>query len=204
MMPIAEQQSLELATAAPPGTRRLFRRAYRSRGVLVAPAIIAAAVAAWSARPHGITLAAGGSLFVAGWLGRMWAQRHLGYRLRRRMRLTTCGPYRCIRNPVYVANTLVVTGTTLMSGSPALAAGAALLCAGVYGLTVRHEEAFLARWYGHRYLAYCRTTPRWLPAVPATSAAAGCTCARSWADVVRAEWHVVLLVAPVLIPLVVG
>jgi protein-S-isoprenylcysteine O-methyltransferase Ste14 len=202
MIEITERQPVELVAPAR-GARPLFRRAYRARGALVTPAIIAAAVAAWRAHPRGLDLAMGTAAFLIGWLGRMWAQRHLGYRIRRRMRLTTCGPYRWVRNPVYVANTLVVTGTTLMAGSHLLAAGAALLCAAVYGLTVRYEEARLARWYGRRYLAYCSVTPRWLPAPSASPSAARCGCARSWGDVVIAEWHVPLIVVPVLLPLVV-
>lgn len=181
----------------------LFRLAYRLRGAFVAPVILAAAVLARHAHPHAGSLGAGAATFLAGWGGRMWAQRHLGYRLRRRMRLTTCGPYRRVRNPIYIANTLVVTGTTLLTGDPWLVAAAIGLCAAVYGLTVRHEEARLARWYGRRYLAYVHTTPRWLPSVPAPPDGVGCACARHWTEVALAEWHVPLVLVPVLVPLII-
>jgi protein-S-isoprenylcysteine O-methyltransferase Ste14 len=147
-------------------------------------------------------LAAGVAVFLVGWTGRIWAHRHLGYRLRRhRKRLTTCGPYRWVRNPIYIANTLVVTGTTLTTGDYWLAAATALLCCVVYSLTVHWEEGALARWYGARYVEYARVTPRWIPSTPASPEVV-CTGTRPWGDVAMAEWHVPLILAPVLIPLV--
>ena len=190
-----------MQSAAHPGVSgRLCRLAYQSRGMCVAPAIAVAAVAALHAHPPVVDVAVGTVLFLLGWGGRLWAQRHLGYRLRHRMRLTSCGPYRFVRNPIYVANTLVVTGTTLVGGSPRLAVGAVLLCAAVYSLTVRHEEGHLARRYGRRYLAYCDATPRWLPAISSPPAPAACTCARHWTEIALAEWHVPLILVPVILP----
>ena len=199
------EQRIEAASRHPRGDARSpFRRIYRWRGTLVAPALVAAAVTAWwNAHPVAPDVAIGGGLFLLGWAGRMWAQRHLGYRIRDRMRLTTCGPYGWVRNPVYVANTLAVTGTTLIAGSFWLAAAAALLCGTVYSVVVRYEEVHLARWYGRGYLAYCRVTPRWIPTGLARSAPAGCAGARSWTDVAKAEWQVPLILLPVLVPMVI-
>jgi len=204
MIPSTAKHSIEDVVGPLVGSgRSLFRLAYRMRGAFVAPVIVAAAVLARYAHPHAGTLGAGAATFLTGWGGRMWAQRHLGYRLRQRMRLTTCGPYRLVRNPIYIANTLVVTGATLLTGNPWLVAAAIGLCAVVYGLTVRHEEAFLARWYGRRYLAYVDATPRWLPSVPAPPEGVGCTCARHWTEVALAEWQVPLVLVPVLVPLII-
>jgi len=198
MITSAATQSAEHPTAS-----RLCKLAYRSRGVCVAPAIGIATLAALHAHPPAVDLVVGAILFLLGWGGRLWAQQHLGYRLHSRMRLTGCGPYRYLRNPIYVANTLVVTGTTLLAGSPRLAVGAALLCAAVYSLTVRHEEGHLTRRYGRRYLAYCDATPRWLPLIPPPPTAMACTCARSWTEIALAEWHVPLILVPVVVPLLV-
>jgi protein-S-isoprenylcysteine O-methyltransferase Ste14 len=181
----------------------LCRLAYHSRGMCVAPAIGVATIAALHAHPPAVDLAVGSILFLLGWGGRLWAQRHLGYRLPYRMRLTSCGPYRFMRNPIYVANTLIVTGTTLVAGSPRLAIGAALLCAAVYSLTVHHEEGHLTRRYGRRYLAYCEATPRWLPLIPSPPAATACTCARHWTEIALAEWHVPLILVPVVVSLLI-
>jgi len=197
----SEQMPVAAADSYPQNTPSPFRRIYRWRGTLVAPALVAAAVTAWTTRPVALEVAIGGAMFLVGWAGRIWAQRHLGYRVRERMRLTTCGPYGWARNPVYVANTLAVTGTTLIAGSYWLAAGSALLCATVYSVVVRYEEVHLARWYGRAYLAYCRVTPRWIPAGLTRSRATGCACARSWTDVAKAEWQVPLILLPVLVPL---
>jgi protein-S-isoprenylcysteine O-methyltransferase Ste14 len=157
-----------------------------------------ATIAALHGHPPAADLVTGAIMFLLGWSGRLWAQRHLGYRLRHRMRLTTCGPYGLMRNPIYVANSLVVTGVALVAGSPTVAVGAALLCAAVYGLTVRHEEAHLTRRYGRHYLAYCDATPRWLPIITGPPPATGCACAPHWMELVRAEWHVPLILVPVL------
>ena len=195
-----QQRLIDTVVQYPPGTPSPFRRIYRWRGALVAPALAAAAVTAWTTHPVPLEIVLGGGMFLVGWAGRAWAQRHLGYRVRERMRLTTCGPYGWIRNPVYVANTLAVTGTTLMAGSYWLAAGTALLCGAVYSVVVRYEEVRLARCYGRAYLAYHAVTPRWLPAGLARSAPAGCACTRSWTDVAKAEWQVPLILLPVLLP----
>jgi protein-S-isoprenylcysteine O-methyltransferase Ste14 len=199
----AEQRAIPVAVPQENAVATVSRFAYRSRGVLVAPAIIAATVAAWESPPAIAHLVTGAAVLLVGWSGRIWAQRHLGYRLRHhRKRLTTCGPYRWVRNPIYIANTLVVTGTTLATGDYWLAAAAVLLCCIVYSLTVHWEERALARWYGDRYVEYARVTPRWIPSTPASPAVASCTGTRRWRDVAMAEWHVPLILVPVLIPLV--
>jgi len=196
-------QSIEVVAPRTSFAPALMERMYRSRGTLVAPVIVAAAVTAWRSHARMIDVGIGSGVFLLGWAGRMWSQRHLGYRLRsRRMRLTTCGPYRWVRNPVYIANTLVVTGTTLMTGAYWLAAAAALLCGVVYSLAVRHEEAALGQWYGATHLAFVVDTPRWIPSRPSSRRRPCCTGARSWMHVALAEWHVPLVLVPVAIPLV--
>jgi protein-S-isoprenylcysteine O-methyltransferase Ste14 len=77
--------------------------------------------------------------------------------------LITEGPYSIVRNPLYVCNFLGVLGLGLAVENPALAlllaCGFVLLYPGV----VRNEEERLARTFGAAYVAYCTTTPRWLP-----------------------------------------
>jgi protein-S-isoprenylcysteine O-methyltransferase Ste14 len=202
MLQTAEQRSIAGSLPRASATHPMVRWAYRARGTLVAPIVLAAAVIAWRAHPRRVDLALGGALFLVGWAARIWAQRHLGYRLPRRMRLTACGPYRWVRNPVYIGNTLAVTGTTVMVGDCRLAAAAALLCALVYSLAVRHEENVLGQRYGAGYRTYAALTPRWIPSYPSWSPEACCQGSRSWMRVAMAEWQVPLILVPVLVPLV--
>jgi len=200
MLPRAERRTIGVE-AARPSVGPLFPRwIYRSRGVLIAPVICAASVTAWRSELRAADVGIGGALFLLGWATRIWAQRHLGYRLRDGMHLTTCGPYRWVRNPIYIANTLIVTGTTAMTGAYWLTATAALLCGGVYALATRHEERALRRRYGAPYRAYAALTPRWIPSRPASPVGSGCGSARSWPQVAAAECHVPLILVPVLLP----
>lgn len=102
-------------------------------------------------------------LFVAGWAMRMWAQKHLGYRLKIKRIVTTSGPYGLVRNPIYIGNTLVILGTVVMSEVLWMVPVTLLWCAMVYSCVVRYEERVLAARYGRPYLDYLVAVPRWLP-----------------------------------------
>ena len=125
---------------------------------LLLPRMRSPTVAAWLV---------GGGLVVIGWSVRIWSQIHLGYRLPVRMSLTTCGPYRFVRNPIYWANTCVVAGAVTAFGWWWAVPIAVLWCAGLYAAVVRHEEARLRAWHGRVYRAYYDEVPRWLPRIPA-------------------------------------
>jgi protein-S-isoprenylcysteine O-methyltransferase Ste14 len=76
------------------------------------------------------------------------------------------GPYRWVRNPMYIGAFLLLAGYALCTSS-----GAALLIAfGMLGaahlFTVLYEEPALRRRFGASYEEYRRTTPRWLPRPP--------------------------------------
>ncbi len=77
--------------------------------------------------------------------------------------LTTTGPYRLVRNPLYVGSFLMMIGFCLLIGDPEnlwIVAGPML---GLYWLKVRREERKLAAKYGDAWTAYARRTPRMLP-----------------------------------------
>jgi len=121
---------------------------------LLLPRVASPTVAAWLV---------GGGLVVVGWSARIWSQIHLGYRLPVRMSLTTCGPYRFLRNPIYCANTCVVAGAVMAFGCWWAVPITVLWCAGLYAAVTRHEEARLRAWHGRVYRAYCDEVARWLP-----------------------------------------
>jgi protein-S-isoprenylcysteine O-methyltransferase Ste14 len=167
---------------------------YRLRGVLVAPPVLAAALSSRGEVDHAaVAWTIGVAFFAMGWTARMWAQRHLGYRLRRRKVLTTCGPFAYVRNPIYLANGAMGVGAVIASEMLWLVPVTVLWYAAVYGLTVRHEERRLAAHYGPAYSRYATAVPRWLPARPA----GGRSCPH-WAvrEAVLTELHTPLIMAP--------
>lgn len=77
--------------------------------------------------------------------------------------LVVHGPYRYVRNPMYVSVTLIVQGEVLLTGSrPLLVYWAAwFLAANVFVLG--YEEPALRRQFGSSYEAYATSVGRWLP-----------------------------------------
>jgi steroid 5-alpha reductase family enzyme len=143
---------------------------YRLRGPLVAPPILAAAILATQTDADGLVdWPVGVGLFLAGWAIRIWAQRHLRYRLKSRMALATCGPYAHVRNPIYLGNALMGIGAVVASEVSWMIPVAALWYVAVYAGVVQFEERRLKRTYGAPYVAYCEGVPRWWPRIGTTA-----------------------------------
>jgi len=105
----------------------------------------AGALSLWLARPTPLSMAAG--LFVAlpGELLRVWAAGHI----RKGREITTSGPYRLVRHPLYLGSTIMGLGFAVAAASPWVA----LLVVAYLGVTLaaamRTEEASLdARFEG--------------------------------------------------------
>jgi protein-S-isoprenylcysteine O-methyltransferase Ste14 len=144
--------------------REMCRLAYDGRALaFIGPLALATLLLPRVASPTVFTWVVACGLVVLGWSLRIWAQIHLGYRLPVRMSLTTCGPYRFLRNPIYVANTCVVAGAVTAFGYWWALPMAVLWCAGLYSAVTRHEEARLRAWQGKAYRTYCHRVARWLP-----------------------------------------
>lgn len=77
-------------------------------------------------------------------------------------RLVTWGPFRHSRNPIYLANTLLLAGIGLAFGNLWFVVAALLSAAAVDRLAVRREERHLAQRFGRDWIDYVATTPRWL------------------------------------------
>ena len=176
---------------APPGAKT----AYRLRGVLVA----IPAIASLGVPPHVVApdLWVGVALIAIGWAVRVWAQIHLGYRLKRRMALVTCGPYRFCRNPIYLANAAIVIGMVIASEAawPWIPAAVAW-CVLVYRRVVAYEEPRLRRTYGDDYRRYYHAVGRWWPARPRRPAYCGHRLTR---EAIVAEAMVPLLFVPLFV-----
>lgn len=78
-------------------------------------------------------------------------------------RLVVRGPYRLVRNPMYLGAGLALAGAALARGSWALFAYLAVLWIAVQLFITRYEEPTLRRIFGADYVAYCRGVRRWLP-----------------------------------------
>ena len=77
-------------------------------------------------------------------------------------RLVVEGPYRFVRNPLYVTDFALILGTALLANDPFLFL-LALLYAAQLALQLPLEERELRRRFGLRYSRYCRLVPRFVP-----------------------------------------
>jgi protein-S-isoprenylcysteine O-methyltransferase Ste14 len=78
-------------------------------------------------------------------------------------RLVVRGPYRFVRNPMYLGAGLALVGAALFYGSWALAGYAAFLAVVIQFLVLQYEEPTLRRTFGSDYEDYCRRVHRWWP-----------------------------------------
>jgi protein-S-isoprenylcysteine O-methyltransferase Ste14 len=84
-------------------------------------------------------------------------------------RFVAAGPYRWVRNPIYVAAVLIVSGEAWLFGSPDLLLYAAGLAVAFHLFVVGYEEPRLRARFGEPYETYRRTVPRWIPRPPQAS-----------------------------------
>lgn len=78
-------------------------------------------------------------------------------------RLVVRGPYRYVRNPMYIGAGLVLCGAALFYNAVALWAYAAGLLVLMHLFVVLYEEPTLRRSFGEDYDAYRRQVRRWWP-----------------------------------------
>jgi protein-S-isoprenylcysteine O-methyltransferase Ste14 len=78
-------------------------------------------------------------------------------------RLVVAGPYRMVRNPMYIGAGLTLAGAALFYASFELLAYMCLLFLASHLFVVFQEEPALQRRFGEEYIAYCRTARRWVP-----------------------------------------
>ncbi len=78
-------------------------------------------------------------------------------------RLVIRGPYRFVRNPMYVGAGLALAGAALFYHSLAVLAYTALFFVITHLFVLFYEEPTLRRTFGGEYEAYRRHVPRWWP-----------------------------------------
>jgi protein-S-isoprenylcysteine O-methyltransferase Ste14 len=147
--------------------QKLMRQIYHARGLLVSPPLIFAALCVWRETEADWLVWGLGSAFVAAGVAlRVWAQAHIRFRSRphgEHRHLATTGPYALVRNPLYIANTLICIGATFASELFWMVPVTLAWCAGLYSVVVRQEEMRLEGKYGDAWRAYAAAAPRWLP-----------------------------------------
>ena len=124
-------------------------------------------------RPHDLTNLAdpvtviGTLLVVIGLATRSWAAGIL----RKDEEVTTCGPYRLVRNPLYLGSFLMMFGFCALIGDVATWFLLVLPMIALYLVKVRNEERWLGKLYPGQWAAYSAKTPRFLPRIAHTDIA---------------------------------
>jgi protein-S-isoprenylcysteine O-methyltransferase Ste14 len=128
-------------------------------GLLIAHSVV------YGPKPHDLLnfrdplSVAGGLLVVAGLALRSWAAGIL----RKNAELTTIGPYRLIRNPLYAGSFLMIFGFCAILGYPIGFVFILVPLVAIYVVKVRQEERLLATRFAEQWAEYARTTPRFVP-----------------------------------------
>ena len=78
-------------------------------------------------------------------------------------RLVVRGPYRLVRNPMYIGAGLALAGAALFYQSFALLGYLAVFSVITHLFVVAYEEPTLRQTFGNDYKAYCEKTGRWWP-----------------------------------------
>jgi protein-S-isoprenylcysteine O-methyltransferase Ste14 len=81
-------------------------------------------------------------------------------------RVVAAGPYRWVRNPIYIAALLIVLGEAWLFMSLPLLSYAGAMAIFFHLFVIGYEEPALARRFDSTYLAYRHAVPRWIPRRP--------------------------------------
>jgi protein-S-isoprenylcysteine O-methyltransferase Ste14 len=73
------------------------------------------------------------------------------------------GPYRIIRNPMYIGGLALLAGFGLFQQSKAILLFCPLWFLGSHLFVTLYEEPVLMEKFGTSYLGYSRAVPRWIP-----------------------------------------
>jgi protein-S-isoprenylcysteine O-methyltransferase Ste14 len=84
-------------------------------------------------------------------------------------RVVAAGPYRWVRNPIYIAALLIVLGEAWLFMSLPLLAYAGIMAVFFHLFVTGYEERALCRRFGNTYAEYRRMVPRWIPRPPRRS-----------------------------------
>ena len=164
----------DTAAQSPDVLTRLGGSLFKHRTAIPVPMVLALLLLPPSSSSNTLRVA-GIALVVVGEVLRLLAVRHIGAVSRTRTDrlgpLVASGPFRWVRNPLYLGNIALWLGLTLTAGLPWLAVPITLLLAFEYHAIVRWEEQLLVARLGEPYRRYLEMVPRWMPRPPSTTAA---------------------------------
>jgi len=115
-------------------------------GGVTAIAALVLASPTWNSWTRGLVVAAIGEAI------RVWAAGHL----EKSREVTTSGPYRWMRHPLYVGSTILALGVVIAVRSYVVGVLAAIYLGATMTAAIRTEEAFLRRTFGDAYDRYAR------------------------------------------------
>jgi protein-S-isoprenylcysteine O-methyltransferase Ste14 len=118
-----------------------------------------AALVLWLSRPEWSTWVAGAVIAASGELLRLWAAGHL----EKSREVTTSGPYRFTRHPLYMGSTMIGIGVAVTSASFAAAAVIGVYLGFTLSAARRSEEAHLREKFGDAYDAYVESRAEPMP-----------------------------------------
>lgn len=107
-------------------------------------------VAIWLAEPTPRSVAAGMAIALAGEAVRVWAAGHL----EKGREVTTTGPYRVTRHPLYLGSAIIGAGVAIASANAIVAALVLGYLAVTLTAAIRTEESHLTRKFGAAYPEY--------------------------------------------------
>ncbi len=113
-----------------------------------------------------LVLPLGLGIYALGVSLRLWAQSHLNLRLRAGKAFANTGPYRWIRQPLYMGNIGIVIGLTIFSEAIYLAPVVGVIAIALYWLAARAEEQHLEKLCGSSFARFKENVPAWLPSLP--------------------------------------
>jgi protein-S-isoprenylcysteine O-methyltransferase Ste14 len=109
-----------------------------------------AALTVWLSRPTPRSLLMGLLFVAAGAALRLWAAGHV----EKSREVTSSGPYRFTRHPLYLGSTLLGVGIAVAANHVALGAAIVLYLGLTLGAAIRSEETHLREKFGDAYDAY--------------------------------------------------
>ncbi len=109
-----------------------------------------AVVTLWLARPSAASLAAGMLVAAVGAALRLWAAGHV----EKSREVTSSGPYRYTRHPLYLGSTIIGVGMALAAGQVWLGLAIVAYLASTLTAAMRAEEAHLREKFGDAYDQY--------------------------------------------------
>ncbi|MGE0813617.1 MAG: isoprenylcysteine carboxylmethyltransferase family protein [Vicinamibacterales bacterium] len=111
---------------------------------------VTAAATVWLARPTATSLAAGALVAAVGAALRLWAAGHV----EKSLEVTSSGPYRYLRHPLYAGSSLVGLGIALAAWHPWLGLAIVAYLGTTLPAAIRAEESHLRDKFGAAYDQY--------------------------------------------------